>query len=83
MQQDQVSRRISKGALCQDHFFAILSVFSGIFLVNYVLLNLAASAFYSTGLVLLTFHEALSLLDQVKFDNQAYLFSFRYNFFFF
>ncbi|XP_031112909.1 ethylene-insensitive protein 2 [Ipomoea triloba] len=65
VQQDQVSKRISKGALCQDHFFAILSVFSGIFLVNYVLLNLAASAFYSTGLVLLTFHEALSLLDQV------------------
>ncbi|CAH9105106.1 unnamed protein product [Cuscuta europaea] len=65
IQQEQTSKRISRGALCQDHFFAIVSIFSGIFLVNYMLLNLAASAFYNTGLVLLTFHEALSLLDQV------------------
>ncbi|CAH9102700.1 unnamed protein product [Cuscuta epithymum] len=65
IQQEQASKRISKGAHCQDHFFAIVSIFSGIFLVNYMLLNLAASAFYNTGLVLLTFHEALSLLDQV------------------
>ncbi|RAL54641.1 unnamed protein product [Cuscuta campestris] len=65
VQQEQVWERISKGARCQDHFFAIVSIFSGIFLVNYMLLNLAASAFYNTGLVLLTFHEALSLLDQL------------------
>ncbi|KAF8397708.1 hypothetical protein HHK36_016630 [Tetracentron sinense] len=56
---------VSKGALCHDHFFAILCVFSGIFLVNYVLVNSAASVFHSTGLVVCTFQDALMLMDQV------------------
>ncbi|GMP50407.1 hypothetical protein CsSME_00017035 [Camellia sinensis var. sinensis] len=56
---------VSKGLLCHDHFIAILSIFSGVFLVNYVLMNAAANLFYSTGLVLLTFQDALSLMDQV------------------
>ncbi|KAH9735136.1 ethylene-insensitive protein 2 [Citrus sinensis] len=56
---------ISKGALCHDHFFAILCIFSGIYMVNYVLMNSAANLFYSTGLVLLTFQDAMSLMEQV------------------
>ncbi|KZV26170.1 ethylene-insensitive protein 2-like [Dorcoceras hygrometricum] len=56
---------LSKGTLCQDHFFAIICIFSGIFLLNYMLMNLAANVLYGTGLVLLTLQDALSLLDQV------------------
>ncbi|XP_073274204.1 ethylene-insensitive protein 2.1-like [Primulina huaijiensis] len=56
---------LSKGTLCQDHFFAIICIFSGIFLLNYMLMNLAANVLYSTGPVLLTLQDALSLLDQV------------------
>lgn len=56
---------ISKGALCHDHFFAIICIFSGIYMVNYVLMNSAANLFYSTGLVLLTFQDAMSLMEQV------------------
>ncbi|KAK3008297.1 hypothetical protein RJ639_013117 [Escallonia herrerae] len=65
VQQDQGQTNVSKGALCHDHFFAVLCVFSGIFLANFVLINSAANVFYSTGLVLLTFQDALSLMDQV------------------
>lgn len=54
--------------MSHDHLFAILSVFSGIFLVNYVLMNAAANEFYSSGLVLLTFQDALELMDQVWFS---------------
>ncbi|KAJ0908584.1 putative NRAMP family protein [Helianthus annuus] len=46
-------------------FTAISGVFSGIFIVNYVLMNSAANVFYSTGLDLLPFQDALSLMDQV------------------
>lgn len=56
---------ISKGALCHDHFFAILCIFSAIYMANYVLMNSAANLFYSTGLVLLTFQDAMSLMEQV------------------
>lgn len=63
--QHQGNQNISKDALCYDHFFAILCIFSGIYLVNYVLMNSAASVFNSTGLVLLTFPDAMSLMEQV------------------
>ncbi|XP_062117255.1 ethylene-insensitive protein 2.1 [Humulus lupulus] len=56
---------VSKDALCHNHFFAILCIFSGIYVVNYVLMNSAANVFYSTGLDLLTFHDAMSLVEQV------------------
>ncbi|KAJ8532840.1 hypothetical protein K7X08_015729 [Anisodus acutangulus] len=65
VQQGKESTELSRGALCQDHFFAIVFVFSGIFLVNYAVMNSAANVSYSTGLLLLTFQDALSLLDQV------------------
>nr|AIO12155.1 ethylene insensitive 2 [Carica papaya] len=57
----------SKSTLCHDHFFSILCVFSGIYLVNYVLMNAAANVFDSTGLVLLTFQDAMSLMEQQVF----------------
>ncbi|CAA2958590.1 ethylene-insensitive 2 [Olea europaea subsp. europaea] len=66
VQQDQGPTTVSIGALCHDHFIATLCVFSGIFLVNCVLVNLAANVFHSTDPVLLTFQDALSLLDQVE-----------------
>ncbi|TYI87396.1 hypothetical protein E1A91_D04G132000v1 [Gossypium mustelinum] len=49
----------SKSALCHNHLFAILGVFGGIYLVNYVLMNSAANVFYNAGLVLVTFHDAM------------------------
>ncbi|KAL5742940.1 hypothetical protein ACOSP7_029672 [Xanthoceras sorbifolium] len=65
VRQHQGQLNISKGVLCHDHFFAILCIFSGIYLVNYVLMNSAANVFYSSGLVLLTFQDAMSLMEQV------------------
>ncbi|XP_076944616.1 ethylene-insensitive protein 2.2-like [Bidens hawaiensis] len=62
--QMQGSEPVSKGSVCVDHLFAISSVFSGIFMVNYVVMNSAANVFYSSGLDLLTFQDALSLMDQ-------------------
>ncbi|KAI3473267.1 hypothetical protein Pfo_030559 [Paulownia fortunei] len=64
VQQDQGQTNVSKGALCHDHFFATLCIFSGIFLVNCMLMNLAANVFYSSGLISPTLQDALSLLDQ-------------------
>ncbi|CAN8257288.1 unnamed protein product [Cochlearia groenlandica] len=54
-----------KSSLCQDHLFAIFCVFSGLSLVNYVLMNAAANVFHSTGLVVLTLQEAMSLMEQL------------------
>ncbi|OVA10110.1 Natural resistance-associated macrophage like [Macleaya cordata] len=56
---------MSKSALCHDHFVAILCIFSGIYLVNYVLMSSAATFFHSADLVVLTFQDALLLMDQV------------------
>ncbi|KAJ4844000.1 hypothetical protein Tsubulata_021548 [Turnera subulata] len=56
---------VSKDALCLHHLFAIVCIFSGIYLVNYVLMNSAAIVFHGTGLVLLTFTDAMSLMEQV------------------
>ncbi|XP_024443905.1 ethylene-insensitive protein 2 isoform X2 [Populus trichocarpa] len=63
--QHQGPPNISRDALCLNHFFAILCIFSGIYLVNFVLMNSAANVFHSTGLVLLTFPDAMSLMEQV------------------
>ncbi|KAF5183457.1 Divalent metal cation transporter mnth [Thalictrum thalictroides] len=63
--QQQGPTNASKSALCHDHFFAILCVFGGIFLVNYVVMNSAATVFHSAGLVVLTFQDMLLLMDQV------------------
>ncbi|XP_027349800.1 ethylene-insensitive protein 2-like [Abrus precatorius] len=55
----------SKNALCHNHFLAILCVFSGLYLVNNMLMTASANEFYSTGPVLLTFQDALSPMEQV------------------
>ncbi|KAL4560521.1 hypothetical protein LXL04_032673 [Taraxacum kok-saghyz] len=65
VQQNQGPTQVSKEDLCNDHLFAIACGFSGIFVINYVLMNSAANVFYTTGLDLLTFQDALSLMDQV------------------
>ncbi|CAI0472344.1 unnamed protein product [Linum tenue] len=70
----QKSPNVSKSASCYDNFFAILCIFSGIFLVNYVLMNSAANVFHSTGLVLVTFPDAMSLMEQVFRNPVAPLF---------
>ncbi|KAK7378642.1 hypothetical protein VNO80_04088 [Phaseolus coccineus] len=56
---------ISQKALCHNHFLAILCVFSGLYLVNNMLMTSSANEFYSTGHVLLTFQDALSPMEQV------------------
>ncbi|GFP83165.1 ethylene-insensitive protein 2 [Phtheirospermum japonicum] len=64
VQQEQGQSNVSKGALCHDHLFATVCIFSGIFLVNCMQMNLAANVFYGSGLFSLTLQDALSLLDQ-------------------
>ncbi|KAL0375082.1 UNVERIFIED_CONTAM: Ethylene-insensitive protein 2 [Sesamum radiatum] len=66
--QDQGQTNVSKAAMCHDHFFSTLCAFSGIFVVNCVLMNLAANVFYSSGFISLTLQDALSLLDQGIID---------------
>uniref|UniRef100_A0A7N0VB79 Ethylene-insensitive protein 2 n=1 Tax=Kalanchoe fedtschenkoi TaxID=63787 RepID=A0A7N0VB79_KALFE len=65
VQSHQGQRNVSKRELCEDHFLAVLCVFSCVFLVNLALMNSAANVFYSSGFVLLNLHDALSLMDQV------------------
>ncbi|XP_022143762.1 ethylene-insensitive protein 2 isoform X2 [Momordica charantia] len=63
--QHQSPPNISKEVLCNNHLFAIFCTFSGIYVVNNVLMNSAANVFYSSGLALHTFPDALSLMEQV------------------
>ncbi|XP_022767340.1 ethylene-insensitive protein 2-like isoform X2 [Durio zibethinus] len=63
--QHQGPPNISKSALCHYHLFAILSVFSVIYLVNFVWMSSAANVFYNAGDVLVTFQDAMSLMEQV------------------
>lgn len=60
--QQQRQPNVSTGTLCHDHFFAILFIFSCIFLVNYVVMLSAATIFHSAGFVVLTLQDAL---DQI------------------
>ncbi|KAJ8424111.1 hypothetical protein Cgig2_018121 [Carnegiea gigantea] len=55
---------VSKGVWSHDNFIITLTISSGIFLVNYVLTNSSASAFYNTGLGLLTVQDSISIIDQ-------------------
>ncbi|XP_022925854.1 ethylene-insensitive protein 2-like isoform X1 [Cucurbita moschata] len=63
--QHQSPPNVSKEVLCHNHLFAIFCIFSGIYVVNNVLMNSAANVFYSSGLALHTFPDALSLMEQV------------------
>ncbi|GLT25689.1 hypothetical protein SLA2020_008010 [Shorea laevis] len=71
VKQYQGPANISKSALCHNHFFTILCLFSGIYLVNHVLMNSAANVFFSSGDDLLTFQDALSLMEQA-FTNAVF-----------
>ncbi|KAK9158430.1 hypothetical protein Scep_005004 [Stephania cephalantha] len=62
VQRQKGSASIPKNALCHEHFFAILCVFSGISLVNYAMMNSAATVFHSDGHVVLTFQD---IMDQI------------------
>ncbi|KAL4352539.1 hypothetical protein GQ457_06G025870 [Hibiscus cannabinus] len=64
VQQHHRPANISTNTLCHDHFFVIVCVFSGLCLVNYVLMNAASNVFYNDGLVLVTFLDAMLLLEQ-------------------
>ncbi|KAK4799323.1 hypothetical protein SAY86_024688 [Trapa natans] len=65
VRQNAVQTNVSKEKLFQDHLFAIICIFSCIFLSSYVLITSAANVFYNAGLVLLTFQDALTLVEQV------------------
>ncbi|CAJ1968903.1 unnamed protein product [Sphenostylis stenocarpa] len=65
VQWHQGSATIPKDDLCQNHILAIICVFSGLYLVNNVLMNAGANEFYSMGLVLTTIQDALSPMEQV------------------
>lgn len=63
MQIQRRSHHLTLGALFHDHLFSILFTFTGVFLVNYVLLSSAASE--SSHNVIHTFHDAVDLMNQV------------------
>ncbi|XP_042431993.1 protein ETHYLENE-INSENSITIVE 2-like isoform X2 [Zingiber officinale] len=54
----------SMGALFHDHFFAIVFIFTSIFLVNYTLMSSAAVVFSRTN-VMFSFQDVSLLMDQV------------------
>ncbi|WOL15320.1 protein ETHYLENE-INSENSITIVE 2 isoform X1 [Canna indica] len=64
VQQQKTFLNVPVGALLHDHFFAILIIFTGISLVNYVLINSAAAVFGSTDIEL-NFHDVSLLMDQI------------------
>ncbi|CAN6170959.1 unnamed protein product [Urochloa humidicola] len=57
------SSAVGLGALFHDHLFSILFIFTGIFLVNYVLMGSAAAE--STNTLLLTFQDVVELMNQI------------------
>ncbi|KAF7107394.1 hypothetical protein CFC21_108024 [Triticum aestivum] len=61
--QVQRSHVHSLGALFHDHLFSILFTFTGVFLVNYVLLSSAVAE--SSHNVILTFHDAVELMNEI------------------
>ncbi|KAB2622358.1 ethylene-insensitive protein 2-like [Pyrus ussuriensis x Pyrus communis] len=69
VQQYQQQATVPKGALCHNHLVAIVCIFSGVYMVNYVLMTSAENLFYSpeasSGLVVLAFQDAMSLMEQV------------------
>ncbi|XP_042420118.1 protein ETHYLENE-INSENSITIVE 2-like isoform X2 [Zingiber officinale] len=64
VQQQKRFLNVPVGALLHEHFFGIMFIFTGISLVNYVLMNSAASVFGSTDIDL-NFHDVCLLMDQI------------------
>ncbi|RLN15510.1 ethylene-insensitive protein 2-like isoform X1 [Panicum miliaceum] len=62
----QVQRRSpapTLGSLFHDHLFSILFIFTGVFLVNYVLLSSAADE--SSNITLVSFQDGIELMNQI------------------
>ncbi|CAL4935431.1 unnamed protein product [Urochloa decumbens] len=62
----QVQRRSpapALGSLFHDHLFSLLFIFSGVFLVNYVLLSSAADE--SSNIILSSFQDGIELMNQM------------------
>ncbi|CAN6359108.1 unnamed protein product [Urochloa humidicola] len=57
------SSAVGLGTLFHDHLFSILFIFTGIFLVNYVLMSSAAAE--PTNTLLLTFQDVVELMNQI------------------
>ncbi|KAG0483732.1 hypothetical protein HPP92_011816 [Vanilla planifolia] len=64
VQQQRRSSNVSIGNLFQDHFFAILIIFTGIFLVNYVLISSAAAVFGDAD-VAFNIQDVSVVMDQI------------------
>ncbi|KAL5199089.1 hypothetical protein ABZP36_002601 [Zizania latifolia] len=67
--QGQKRSALAVGALFHDHLFSILFFFTGIFLVNHVLMNSAAAE--STNTLLLTFQDVVELMNQIFISPMA------------
>ncbi|XP_066309251.1 protein ETHYLENE-INSENSITIVE 2-like [Miscanthus floridulus] len=68
----QVQRRSSVhtlGSLFHDHLFSILFIFTGIFLVNYILLSSAADE--SSDTLVMNFQDAMEVMHQVQLEELA------------
>lgn len=65
VQEQSRTTNISIGTLFHDHFFAILIIFTGIFLVNHVLMNSVAAVFSSADAFVLNFEDVSLLMDQI------------------
>lgn len=63
VQGQKKSSAVGLGALFHDHLFSILFIFTGIFMVNYVLMNSAAAE--STNTLLITFQDVVELMNQI------------------
>nr|TKV91881.1 hypothetical protein SEVIR_9G126400v2 [Setaria viridis] len=66
--QVQRSSVVTLGSLFHDHLFTILFIFTGIFLVNYILLSSAADE--SSATMVMNFQDAMELMHQI-FTNPA------------
>ncbi|XP_015631437.1 protein ETHYLENE-INSENSITIVE 2-like isoform X2 [Oryza sativa Japonica Group] len=62
------STTLSLGALFHDHLFSILFIFTGVFLVNYVLMGSAAVESNNT---LVTFQDSVDLMNQMFMNPMA------------
>jgi ethylene-insensitive protein 2 len=62
--QAQKRSPVTLGTLFHDHLVSILFIFSGVFLVNYVLISSAAVE--SGDALLLTFQDVVELMNQVR-----------------
>ncbi|KAK6926778.1 NRAMP family [Dillenia turbinata] len=65
VQQQNKAQNMSKSALYQHHFLAILCLFNAIFLANHLMMNQASSVLNSSGLDAISLQDGLFLMDQV------------------